>query len=161
MVFVQGSHKLHQQPPELPPPPQLLRVGSTLSTWAMLRWSLLTPCPAVSSSGRTWLGGGDVLWMGVAAWRFVSLLPLIPQLIPSHPHGAQPHPSLHCGTSSSHTPGWAVEKGSDPEGVVGFGLVWSPRCVEGAPTPQPARGAHPSFKDVWAEQNPAALQGPH
>lgn len=122
VVFVQGFHKLHGQStsefssnpqPKLPSPPQILGVGKHPQHLgnAQVVPAHSMPCLLVFSSDRTWVVRGDVLLTGVAGWRFVSPLPLIPQvislphLLSLHPRGVQPHPSPHCGTSSSHTPG--------------------------------------------------------
>lgn len=134
----QTSWQIHQRVQQQPParaatPPQILRVGEHPQHLgnAQVVPAHSMPCSLVSSSGRTWVVRGDVLWMGVAGWRLVSPHPLIPQLISSphllssHPRGVQAHPSPHSGTSSSHTAGWATEKCSNPERCRGLkaGLV--------------------------------------
>lgn len=135
---------------------------STLSTWEMHRWALLTPCPPRSSpalAGRGCLRG---CFIDGCAWLEICLpTPFDPPthlLTPSPPpwSSAPSFPSsvaLHPPTHQA----WPM--GNDPalRGVMGWGWFGHPGARKELQTPQskpgePIPSAEPSFKDVWAEQ---------
>lgn len=148
--------------PKLPPPPQILRVGKhpQHAGNAQVVPAPSVPCSLVSSSGRTWVVRGDGFFIDGCGCLEICL----PTPFDAPTHLLTPSPLLTPPQSSapSFPPPWHFslprtrfglwKNAQILRGAVGCGLVWSPRCTEGAPAQQPPWRAHPtaepSFEDV-------------